>query len=189
MSGSVGPRFSGLLDLLIGAAYLAAGLLPALVPAAWQPAVVAMAVVSLGAAVAVPLLGAAVLRLSPDPRHARRRVALLAAIVCVLLPQMMLFRNPDATPPEFLAPLLPALTALLPLWLAAGETWPGLALERHVAPWLPLVAILVGAMFFALLRTGWDGGNALVVLAGLTLPIVAILRNVIAGKIDRSTAN
>jgi hypothetical protein len=75
------------------------------------------------------------------------------------------------------------------LWLAAGESWPGLVLERHVAPWLPLVAIVVGAMFFALLRTGWVGGNALVLLAGLTLPIVAILRNVIAGNIDRSTAN
>jgi hypothetical protein len=186
MSGSVGPRFAGLVDLPIGAAYLVAGLVPALVPEAWWPAAVAMAEVSLGAAVAVPLLGAAVLRMSPDPRHARRRVALLTAIVCVMLPQIMLFGNPDATPPELLAPLLPAL---LPLWLAAGESWPGLALERRLAPWLPLVAIVVGGMFFALLRSGWDGGHALVVLAGLTLPVVAILRNVVAAKIDRSTAN
>jgi hypothetical protein len=36
---------------------------------------------------------------------------------------------------------------------------------------------------------GRNGGNVLVMLAGLTLPVVAILRHVIAGKIDRSIAN
>jgi hypothetical protein len=183
MSASVGPRFVNLLDVPIGAGYLAAGLMPALVPEAWRLAVAAMAEVSLAAAVAVPLLGAAVLRLSPDPRHARRRVALLAAIVGVTLPQMMLFRNPDATPPEFLAPLLPALTALLPLWRAAGESWPGLALERRLATFLPLLAVIVGALFFALLRTGWNGTGAIVVLAGLTLPILAIARSLLARRL------
>jgi hypothetical protein len=179
MTARLGPRVGNLLDFPIGAAYLAAGLLPALVPAAWWSVVAAMAEVSLAAAVAVPLLGAAVLRLSPDPRHARRRVVLLAAIVCVMVPHMMLFRNPDATPPEFLAPLLPALAALLPLWHAAGESWPGLALERRLVPFLPLLAVIVGAMFFGLLRTGWDGASALVVLAGLTLPVLAIARSLV----------
>lgn len=178
MSAPARPRFVALLDFPIGAGYLVAGLMPALVPPAWRPVVVAMAEVSLAAAVAVPLLGAAVLRLSPDARHARRRVFLLMAIVCVLLPQMMLFRNPEATPPEFLAPLLPALTALVPLWLAAGESWPGLALERRVAQWLPLLALAIVGLFFALIQTGWDGAGAIVVLAGLALPVSALARNV-----------
>jgi len=183
MSARARPRFVALVDFPIGAGYLAAGLVPALVSESWRSAVVAMAQVSLAAAVAVPLLGAAMLRLSPDPRHARRRVALLGAIVCVLLPQMQLFRNPDAMPPEFLAPVLPALAALVPLWRAAGEPWPGLALERRVARVLPLLALAIAAMFFGSLRAGWTGGSALVVLAGLTLPTVAVARNLILRRL------
>lgn len=177
MSAPARPRFVGLLDVLIGAGYLVAGLMPALVPPAWRPAVVAMAEVSLVAAVAVPLLGAAVLRLSPDPRHARRRVVLLMAGICVLLPLVQLFRDPDALPQVFLAPLLPAWTALLPLWRAAGESWPGLALERRVALWLPLFALVIGGLFFALVLAGWNDAGAIVVLAGLSLPVLALGRN------------
>jgi hypothetical protein len=163
--------------------------MPELVAGAWRPGVAAMAEVSLAAAVVVPLLGAAVLRLSPDPRHARRRVLLLSAIVCVLLPQIQLVRNPDALPMQFLAPLLPALTALVPLWLAAGESWPGLALEQRVAQMLPLVAVIVGVLFFGLLWAGWNGGNALVVLAGLTLLVVAVARNLFVRRLARSTGD
>ncbi len=183
MSAPSRPRFVALLDFPLGAGYLSAGLMPALVPESWRPAVVAMAEVSLAAAVAVPLLGAAMQRLSPNPRLARRRVLLLAAIVCVLLPQMQLFRNPDALPQEFLAPLLPVLTAMVPLWLAAGESWPGLLLERRVALWLPLVAIVVAALFFGLLATGWSGALPIVVLAGLLLPVQALARNIIVRRL------
>jgi hypothetical protein len=178
MSAVPRARFVALLDVPIGAGYLVAGLMPALVPSTWRPVLVVMAEVSLAVAVAVPLLGAAVLRLSPDPRHARRRVLLLIAITCVLLPQIQLSRDPAALPAVFLAPLLPALTALLPLWLAAGESWPGLALERRVAQWLPLFALVIGGMFFALLQAGWNGAGAIVVLAGLSLPVLAFARNV-----------
>jgi hypothetical protein len=171
------PRFVALLEFPLGAGYLVAGLLPGMVPPAWRGAVVAMAEVSLAAAFAVPLLGAAVLRLSPDLRHARHRVLLFAAMICVLLPQIQLARNPGLLPQEFLAPVLPALAALVPLWLAVGEFWPGLALEQRLVRWLPLVAVVVGALFFGLLWMGGNGGNALVVLAGLTLPVVALARN------------
>lgn len=109
-------------------------------------------------------------------------VVALGLLLCVLVPQALMFRDPATPPFELLLPSLVVLPGMWSLWRAAGETWPGLRLERRVAAVLPLSAVVVGALFFALLHAGWIGDHAIVVMSGLSLLVVAASRNLLASR-------
>lgn len=82
------------LDVGLGAAFLVAGLVPTMVPTAWRGLVADVALVSLGAAFAMPLAGAAVSRAGDDPRRTRGMVVALCLLLCVLVPLTPMFRDP-----------------------------------------------------------------------------------------------
>jgi hypothetical protein len=175
-------RIAAPLDVLFGTGYLVAGLLPARLPAAWHEVIAGLAMVSLGAAYAMPLAGAVLSRADGDARAVRRQVVLLGLLLCVLLPLMMLHRHPAAPPAGLLLPALVVLPGVWALWCAAGDPWPGLRLERRVAAFLPLSAAVVGMVFFALLYAGRVDHGAIAVLAGLSMLVVAASRKLLGRR-------